>query len=593
MNNELIYFHGIHSHVGVSFVQSGGQVALDSKESIEDGIKKEDAFFSNTYPWKNEDSQLFGTPNLRRKLAQIQMIIVRSSFSSIISEIKEKQEIASVELDQLGDVPTTLLEKRSKIRHICEVILRDLNAEVLGGARGESTNTRIKPSAQFHKASAEFRDKLSKTKFANISDIKTGSSVVAIVNGEEVRDEVCYESTEYIYIKRNAVEIQNVSPQTAMSKAGKPFDAPFTQPAVVRTTSSFFEPTIKQDGSSSITMHSITAMEQYENTSVEELRLGDHFTRVKERENPFQMTKAFQLAKEKQNEHNCFYLSESGRVCIQRSDGTFDILSPIPRSSVRADPQWLCDRIQDNRPYALPIFIDTRVFESIVAEFIGNEWNKLSLDLLTFTSKAMKSAAKCFILQLKGIKSIPNLASFLFDKSAETIKELLVDTERKLMEFVQREKVPYTQDHYLYENLSKFRSQRLMDEVMQAIDGTNVNRTADKEAVSSSYDVSTAVRNIFERNQKKSVDEHMAEEMQHALNAYGMVAFKRFIDTVPMICIEIMQRFPERLHKHLSDMPDADIERTVSAHPGVLKKIQKLEDEVATLGKNIESLQSL
>lgn len=295
-------------------------------------------------------------------------------------------------------------------------------------------------------------------------------------------------------------------------------------------------------------------------------------------------TKAFQLSKNTQNEHNCFYLRDPDRVCIERSNGTFDILSPIPRSSVRADPQWLCDRIQHNRPYSLPIFIDTRVFDSIVAEFIGNQWTKPSLDLLELTSKYMDSAAKQFIMQIKGIKSVPKLASFLDNKSTEAIKELQKDTERKLLEFVNREKVPYTQDHYLYENLSKLRSQRLMDEVMQVIEGTGSNENAA---------VSTAVRNVFERNQKKSVDEHMAEEMQHALNAYGKVAFKRFTDTVPMICIEIMQLFPKKLHEYLSDITDEEIERTVSAPPGVLSRMKTLKEEVEVLGKNIKSIQSL
>ena len=206
------------------FLLLGGQDALNNKESIEDGIKKEYSFFSNTYPWNNEDSQLFGTANLRRKLAHIQMKLVRSSFPSIISEIKHKLEGALVELKELGNLPSSFNEKRSFIRDISEVVLRDLDAEILGGARAkytDTTSTRMKPSAKFHKASAQFRDQLSKSKFANISDVSIGSRVIAIVNGEEVRDEVCYESPEYIYVKQNAVESQNISPQTAMSKAGK------------------------------------------------------------------------------------------------------------------------------------------------------------------------------------------------------------------------------------------------------------------------------------------------------------------------------------------------------------------------------------
>jgi len=42
------------------------------------------------------------------------------------------------------------------------------------------------------------------------------------------------------------------------------------------------------------------------------------------------------------------------------------------------------------------------------------------------------------------------------------------------------------------------------------------------------------------------------------LTSYGKVSFKRFIDTVPMICIEIMQNFTEKMNDVLFDVTDAD-----------------------------------
>ena len=71
-----------------------------------------------------------------------------------------------------------------------------------------------------------------------------------------------------------------------------------------------------------------------------------------------------------------------------------------------------------------------------------------------------------------------------------------------------------------------------MDEVLALVGGSGeINRSA----------VETMVRNVFGRNQARSMDDHMSEEMQHALDAYGKVAVKRFINAVPMISLQLVE----------------------------------------------------
>ena len=55
----------------------------------------------------------------------------------------------------------------------------------------------------------------------------------------------------------------------------------------------------------------------------------------------------------------------------------------------------------------------------------------------------------------------------------------------------------------------------------------------------------------------------MADEMQHALNAYGKVAEKRFVDTVPMICIEVMYKYDRWLNDTVSNVMEWEIDRLV------------------------------
>lgn len=82
---------------------------MDKKQSIEDGLTAEESYFSNTEPWRGvEDKNLFGTKNLRVKLAELQMKLIQSSFMSIVSDLKSKRDESLELLHSLGAIPTTL-----------------------------------------------------------------------------------------------------------------------------------------------------------------------------------------------------------------------------------------------------------------------------------------------------------------------------------------------------------------------------------------------------------------------------------------------------------------------------------------------------
>jgi hypothetical protein len=167
------------------------------------------------------------------------------------------------------------------------------------------------------------------------------------------------------------------------------------------------------------------------------------------------------------------------------------------------------------------------------------------------------------------------------------VDDLTKEARKRMEEFVSREKVPYTQNHYIFENLCKLRTQRLMDEVLSALPAGEEDIEVDPAAIAA------AVTNIFKRNQECSVDDHMAEEMQHALNSYGKVAIKRFIDAVPMICIEIMQDFSDRMNAALLNVTDEEIERIVSTPQNIISTRDLLERQMDALEKGLVALRDL
>ena len=101
------------------------------------------------------------------------------------------------------------------------------------------------------------------------------------------------------------------------------------------------------------------------------------------------------------------------------------------------------------------------------------------------------------------------------------------------------------------------------------------------------------VRNVFQRNQERSVDDHMAEDMQNALNAYGKVALKRFIDDIPMLCNRVMQEFADKMNEALHDTSDEEIERIVVAPADIVAQKNKARKTADTLIKGIEALRYL
>ena len=449
-----------------------------------------------------------GTKNLRVKLASLQMHIIRSSFKGITRDLKQQHEETLKEYVLLGEIPSSLTEKRALFRSTKEHIWSRIGAFVLSG-RIDSLHddSDMRPSAKFFDQSKRYQDKLNSSKLATVSDIKIGTKVT-VPTWNIVSDEVCYidETNDKVYITYGIEEVDvNISPSLLKHKPGN-------------------------------------------------------------------------------------VIHHNSEVYIERDGGHIDELKAFDRKLVHPDPNWISALIQLNRPYELPIFINTDVFKAIVADLIDKEWTPPTMELLNFTTELMDNAVEKFIKQIKTTKSFPLLESYLVSKASEVVGSLKEQVKQKVQDFIKREKVPYTQNHYLFENVCKLRSQRLMDEVLSSVDGMLDDGESRPRVTLNPSRLMSSIRNTFERNQKRSVEDHMVEEMQNALNSYGKVALKRFIDNVPMLCIEIMQKFADEMNNVLSELTDEELNRIVIAPSGVIDRRNKLKRKSDALEQGILAL---
>lgn len=501
--------------MGFHMVKGRGQDALNRNVSIPEALDQEEAFFRLTEPWnKVDDKTLFGTQNLRQKLGELQMRLIRSSFESIIAEIKSEREKALQARARLGVVPTDLGQKIVLFRQVKDDYYHDIGPLMLGGG-GNSNHKSLstsdtqqrKPSADFLLASKEFMTDLDGSRLSTIADISVGTTVVALVNGQEIKDRVCNIRGDQVYLER-----------------------------VVSSSRNTFIPMLDPTSSLSSSFRG---------------KCDDEATLLK-------------------------YKS-------------------IHKNLVRRDSTWIQKIIEDRRPYKLPVFASTDAFEDIVSRLLDEDWRLPSIKLLQKASQIMKKTASDYVASIPSIESLSEFRAYLQMISAETIDKLTEEAKVKIVDFIRREQTPYTQDEDLIRNLNTLRTKRLKDEILTMMDVEMVTSLWEDSDNSETIAkrLHELVTEVFDRNNSRELDDHMAEEMQHILNSYGKIARKRFIDGIPMICVEIMQEFPKRINEALSEVTDDVIDSMIVPQPEKIRAMLEYDRKIEAFSNGIAAIRTL
>lgn len=205
------------------------------------------------------------------------------------------------------------------------------------------------------------------------------------------------------------------------------------------------------------------------------------------------------------------------------------------------------------------------IFQSIVADFIDEDWRPSCLALLDRMREILRATVKRVVQETSSSTRYPGLQKWLVQQCRKVAEDLIQQAYQQVESHLMVEKQhPYTQDHNLFQNMAHARHANLKRELEVAlrldpepqhqqqqsqVKLTNGKNTSSSSAMNTSrVAIQSILDEVFERHSKKSVEDHMAEEMEIVLEAYGSIATRRIMDRTPMICWQVYRSVSERIN---------------------------------------------
>jgi hypothetical protein len=257
-----------------------------------------------------------------------------------------------------------------------------------------------------------------------------------------------------------------------------------------------------------------------------------------------------------------------------------DYFENIPFGNIRTDPSWLKIEIEENRTQDLACFLNIDEFNSVIRKFIKDDWEPRCYEFLGKAVKLLEDTATAALLVTRLGSQYQKLCSLIEISIADLIKDANESAKKEIAEHLTMEMYPYTQDHYLFENISRNRNKRLKEELERCLLLTNKQ--------SMTHDAIRAIlEGTFNRNQGLSIDNHMAEEMGVMLEAYGKVCFKRVTDKTPMLCQKIFRSISQNIADGLQGITDAELDMVMQKEPGVTRRYEEAKATVHEMDKAI------
>jgi GTPase SAR1 family protein len=507
---DLLLGKKIEFSLGFHMIKGRGQAALDQKDTIEQGLYDEIEFFDTVDPWKSiTDRSLFGTANLRKKLSDLQLNMIRKSLPDIIQEIRLKRNKASELVTDLGDLQESALDRRRYYQDLCQTLLMQMKSSLSGKGR---TTTKPSAAARLHDACAEFMARIREGSLARVRSIEEDGQVLVTSPRGTVRGEVVH------------------------------LDETFA---------------------------CVDFVDEFDKTSEVLFKFVGHQSDVPIEENDV--------------------WSDNTEIFIARKDNLYDSLKKIPLANIRTDPCWLKDRILQNRTDDLACFLNADIFKSIIQEFIEEDWKPHCFNLLEATQAILTATLKDaieFTMSKINIK-YPLLRLWMEQNCKNAVQTLASMANQQMMSQLEIEKHPYTQDSILFENLAKARYSTLQREFATALRLDQEGVVYDTQALQAILD------NVFVRNQQKSVEDVMAEEMENVLESYGKIATRRMIDRTPMIAWDVFRSITTSIQDSLWNITDETLQQCMKESTEFATQYRLAKQEVDEMNQALEILESI
>jgi interferon-induced GTP-binding protein Mx1 len=278
--------------------------------------------------------------------------------------------------------------------------------------------------------------------------------------------------------------------------------------------------------------------------------------------------------------------SDGTKVYIARKNNVYDSLRKIPFSSIRTDPAWLKEKISGHRTDDLACFLNADIFKNIVEEFIEDEWKPHAIALLNQTREILLSTIEESVERSFPSDRYPALRALMIKRCRETSDKLMKKAHEQVKSHFEVEKYPYTQDDELLENIATARQRVLKRELEVAL-------RLDQEGVYDTGAIQTLIDSVFERNRRKSPEDHMAEEMECVLESYGNIATRRVVDRTPMIAWEIFRTLAKSIEESLWNVTDDTLVQYMQESPAFTEKYKATAEELAEMNKALELFETI
>jgi hypothetical protein len=167
------------------------------------------------------------------------------------------------------------------------------------------------------------------------------------------------------------------------------------------------------------------------------------------------------------------------------------------------------------------------------------------------------------------LNRFPLLLAFLEDQISFKLNLIYQGTTTDLENLLDMNKSPFTQNHYLFENIQKQRNQALQRKLIMMLE----NNKGDSAATVA------IVKAAFDETSKMDMNDHEASEMQIFLDSYGKVAAKRMIDEVPMLLIKQTNIICDVIRSIINEVSDDQLMELMMEDPNQVRMYNQVMEE--------------
>lgn len=500
---NLLLGKEISCKLGFHMTKCRGQQQLNKGVTLERSLVKELEFFATKEPWSlQENRSLFGVENLKEKLASVQVKMIEDSMPGILAQIALVKVQAQRDLEALGEEMSSPGVQRNAYERSKERLVSSLQ-EVYDGAESDmklkmdlSDTDGYTWCTQMQQEIRRFGDNILQQKLGNITK-QVHVGMSVSVQFDDGHDDV----------QGTAVAVSQGGHVCVMPNA---------------------------DGED-LCFQSKSQPLQTQSPQTE-----------------------WQVGQ---------FVTENGRdyfAIIEKLDGTglnFTVNHFInfPVGNVRPNLSWLRERLDRSQTNELSCFLNVRVFNQILLELIEFDIKPACLAFLESMSESLQTLIKNAVDSSYPVlfPRVKYLTTQQLTALAKAVYEKQLD---QVIQAMQRESKPFTQNQDLYQEIERKRNERLQMKIKGAMKNANdpVGRLIVLDA-------------IFAQQKRMSMDEHKLHEMEVILDAYGKVASKRIIDEVPMIAKALFQEFIRGCRKEIS-ATDAQLAQVMSESSDVMAK---------------------